>query len=75
MLFKIPGRFSGIPGEHNLCIYNNSDAPVKRETILGPDRFEIVWLPLEIGFVRLVDFDSYGQYKNSDAGRLHGLRE
>ena len=22
MLFKIPGGFSSIPGEHNLCIYN-----------------------------------------------------
>jgi hypothetical protein len=24
MLLEIPGRFLGIPGEHNLCIYNNS---------------------------------------------------
>ena len=75
MFFKIPGGFSGIPGEHNLCIYNNADAPVKLETILAADRFENVWLPLEIDFFRLVDFDSYGQYKNSDADRLHGPRE
>lgn len=72
---KHGGCFSGIPTEHNLCIYNNSDTPVKLETILAADRFEIVWLPLEIGFFRLVDFDSYGQYKNSDAGSLHGPRE
>src|SRR5579863_4331669 len=32
MLFKIPGSFSGIPGEHNLCIYNNYHGEVKSES-------------------------------------------
>ena len=34
MLFKIPGGFPSIPGEHNLCIYNNYDGRVKGETHL-----------------------------------------
>ena len=75
MLLKIPGGFPGIPGEHNLCIYNNYPGCVKDETILVMYRLEFCGCPLEISSFRLVDFDSYGQYKNSDAGRLHGLRE
>ncbi len=75
MLLKIPGGFSGIPGEHNLCIYNNYHGRVKDETIVVMGRLEFRSCPLEIDSFRLVDFDSYGQYKNSDAGRLHGLRE
>jgi hypothetical protein len=35
MLLMIPGSFSGIPGEHNLCIYNNYREPVKGEVILA----------------------------------------
>lgn len=38
MLFKIPGGFSSIPGEHNLCIYNKYHEPVKGETSLAADR-------------------------------------
>ena len=38
MFFKIPGGFSGIPGEHNLCIYSNYHQPVKDETILAMAR-------------------------------------
>src|SRR4029077_12423922 len=41
MLFKIPGGFLGIPGEHNLCIYNNYLVLVKRETILVVDAHEL----------------------------------
>jgi hypothetical protein len=41
MLFKIPGGFSSIPSEHNLCIYNNYDAPVKGETIVVLDSHEL----------------------------------
>jgi hypothetical protein len=35
MLFKIPGGFSSIPGEHNLCIYNNYHGHVKCEMLDG----------------------------------------
>jgi hypothetical protein len=75
MLLKIPGGFPGISGEHNLCIYNNYHGRVKGETILVMDRLGFRNCPLEIGSFRLVDFDSYGQYKNSDAGWLYGPRE
>jgi hypothetical protein len=34
MFLKIPGGFPNIPGEHNLCIYNNYDGRVKGETHL-----------------------------------------
>jgi hypothetical protein len=75
MLLKIPGGFPGIPGEHNLCIYNNYYACVKDETSLVTDRSKFRGCPLEIGSFRLVDFDSCGQYKNSDADRLYGPRK
>jgi len=41
MLFKIPGGFSSIPGEHNLCIYNNYHASVKGITISAEDCLEL----------------------------------
>lgn len=75
VFFKIPGGFSGVPGEHNLCIYNKCHEVVKGVASVVMVRFEFAWLPLEIGHFGLVDFDIYGKYKNSDAGRLHSPRE
>lgn len=45
MLLKIPGGFSGIPGKHNLCIYNNYHRRVNRETIFVIHGY-VLWLPL-----------------------------
>jgi hypothetical protein len=41
MIFKIPGGFSSIPGEHNLCIYNNYHGPVKGELNTSADLCEL----------------------------------
>lgn len=41
MLFKIPGGFSSIPGEHNLCIYSNYNEYVKGKTMSVFDPFEL----------------------------------
>ena len=52
MFFKIPGGFPSVPGEHNLCIYNNHHEPVKDETILAMAR------PIFCGCLwKLVSFD------------------
>ena len=75
MLLEIPGGFSGIPGKHNLCIYNNYDGRVKGEMSFVIDDIAFCGCPLEISSFRLVDFDSCGQYKNSDAGWIHGPRK
>src|SRR5258708_4609776 len=75
MLFEIPGGFSGIPLEHTLCIYNNYGDGVKSETIAAVARFEFSPLSFEINLFRFVDFHSYRQYKNSDAGWFLGPRE
>ncbi len=46
---KIPGGFSGIPGEY-IYVYTIISRSMSRK--------------LEIGLLRFVDFDSHGQYKN-----------
>ena len=52
MLFKIPGGFSGIPGEHNLCIYNNYHAGVKGTSILV-----LIWSAFRGSPWKLLAFD------------------
>jgi hypothetical protein len=49
VLPKIPSGFSGIPGEH-IYVYTLISSSLSRK--------------LEISFLRFVDFDSHGQYKN-----------
>ena len=49
VLPKIPGGFSGIPGEY-IYVYTIISRSMSRK--------------LEIGHLRFVDFDSHGQYKN-----------
>ena len=49
VLPKVPGGFSGIPGEY-IYVY----------TIISRSMSS----KLEIGLLRFVDFDSHGQYKN-----------